>query len=100
MVKAEKLKQMLQDAGYKCVRADGDTEDLWEDPAGHTMVWHEAVAVGLKRCVCCGETYASSEPSAACATRHEGKDCNCFPKQTQVAGCDNTAGNSDSRKDG
>jgi len=90
MITTEDLKQMLRNVDYTLVHADDDTEDRWEDPAGHTMIFEEACKIGLNRCTCCGEIIEG--PSAACNARHENKDCNCFPqKQTAGMDCDNGA---------
>ncbi len=79
MVTTEGLEQMLLDEDYKRLprHIDDDTEPLWEDSAGHVMIFKEACAIGLDRCTCCGEK-GVGHPSAACVARHEGKDCNCY----------------------
>ena len=94
MITTEELKQLLREADYEPVHTGpADTEELWEDPAGHVVAFHDAVKTALNRCTCCGEV--NDGVSSACLARHENKDCNCFPqKQTQEAGCDNTASNS------
>lgn len=101
MVTTEGLKQLLLDNDYKRLpqHPDDDTEELWEGPHGHTMIFEEAVKEGLGRCTCCGGT-SIGEPSAACFARHEAKDCNCYAagKQTQDKERDNRAGHSRQQK--
>jgi len=88
MSKQEALRKCLRDNDYKPAVSDPDGEEMWEDPAGHVMIFEDACKLAFETCRCCGE-YVVYLVSSSCSARHEAKDCLCY-KQSSEAVCDNT----------